>query len=405
MRHNVRLELARMEDEKNILEVGLLHRLMVLFQRPVAWPAPAVLAFTALLAAAVGALWYLAGAPAGIALPAAAIAFLFGAADALLLWHLPRRRISFGPWKAQVVVLAVPRTGAGLALVLLAPWLGWGSLLAVLFLGQLLGLALLYWGAAVEPRRLSMTELQLTLPGLPPNKPPVRLLHISDVHLERHTDREEALLSLVRRARPDLIVLTGDYLNLSYNEDPTTLAQIRRFVQRLQAPSGVYATLGSPPVDLRQSVLPAFEGLPVCLLRDEWTVVDAGQGRRLVLMGLDCSHHLDVDGERLARVARAAPNGVPRVLLYHSPELMPQASGHGVDLYLCGHTHGGQVRLPLIGPILTSSQLGRRYVMGHYRNGRTHLYVSRGVGLEGLSAPRVRFLSPPEITLVTLHPE
>ncbi len=72
---------------------------------------------------------------------------------------------------------------------------------------------------------------------------------------------------------------------------------------------------------------------------------------------------------------------------------------------LCGHTHGGQVRLPLIGPILTSSQLGRRYVMGLYEEGGTRLYNSRGVGLEGLSAPRVRFLAPPEMTLVEIWPE
>jgi hypothetical protein len=83
---------------------------------------------------------------------------------------------------------------------------------------------------------------------------------------------------------------------------------------------------------------------------------------------------------------------------------MPQAVELGIDLYLCGHTHGGQVRLPVIGPLLTSSHLGREYVMGHYQVGQTHLYVSRGVGLEGLSAPRVRLLAPPEITLLTLLP-
>ena len=113
---------------------------------------------------------------------------------------------------------------------------------------------------------------------------------------------------------------------------------------------------------------------------------------------------MEEDGRRLGRLVEQAPNGVPRVLLYHSPELMPQAAGHGLDLYLCGHTHGGQVRVPGYGALITSSQLGREYVMGHYRRGTTNLYVSRGVGLEGLSAPRVRFLAPPEITLVTLHP-
>ncbi len=60
------------------------------------------------------------------------------------------------------------------------------------------------------------------------------------------------------------------------------------------------------------------------------------------------------------------------------------------------------MRLPLIGPLLTASKLGRRYVMGHYREGRTHLYVSRGVGFEGLSAPRVRLLCRPEVALLTL---
>ena len=82
---------------------------------------------------------------------------------------------------------------------------------------------------------------------------------------------------------------------------------------------------------------------------------------------------------------------------------MPEAAGHEIDLYLCGHTHGGQVRLPIIGAVLTSSQLGKRYEMGLYQGGRTHMYVSRGIGLEGLSAPRVRFLAPPEITLVTVQ--
>jgi predicted MPP superfamily phosphohydrolase len=156
---------------------------------------------------------------------------------------------------------------------------------------------------------------------------------------------------------------------------------------------------------LRHEIVPLLASVPLRLLRDEWTTVDVGDGAKLVIMGLDCTHHLHEDGEQLARVADTAPNGAPRLLLYHSPELMPQASSHNIDLYLCGHTHGGQVRLPFIGPLLTSSQLGRRYVMGHYRRGDTHLYVSRGIGLEGLSAPRVRLLSPPEITLVTLLPQ
>jgi predicted MPP superfamily phosphohydrolase len=150
-------------------------------------------------------------------------------------------------------------------------------------------------------------------------------------------------------------------------------------------------------------VVPIFDNLPVKLLRADNERVRLGNGRSLTLIGMDCTHNLRFDSARLEKLAESAPKDVPQVLLYHSPELMPEASNLGIDLYLCGHTHGGQVRLPLIGPLLTSSQLGRRFVMGIYRIGQTHLYVSRGVGLEGLSAPRVRFKAPPEITLVTLH--
>jgi predicted MPP superfamily phosphohydrolase len=90
------------------------------------------------------------------------------------------------------------------------------------------------------------------------------------------------------------------------------------------------------------------------------------------------------------------------VLLHHTPDLMPQAVSLGVDLYLAGHTHGGQWRLPGFGAILTSSRYGKRYEAGHYHEAGTHLYVSRGVGMEGFGAPRARIFCPPEVVSITL---
>jgi predicted MPP superfamily phosphohydrolase len=269
---------------------------------------------------------------------------------------------------------------------------------------QLLGTAVLVWGAMIEPTRLTMTRLRLTTDRLMPGTPPIRILHITDLHVERLTQRESDILRFMEQAQPDLIVVTGDFVNLSYNQDRETYRQVRQFLSQLVAPYGVYATLGTPPVDLREWVAPLFDGLPITLMRESWKKIDLGRGRQVVLMGMDCTHDIPTDAGRLKRLMLTAPKDAPQVLLYHSPELMPQATGHEIDLYVCGHTHGGQVRLPIVGPLLTSSQLGRQYVMGLYRNGRTCLYVSRGVGLEGLSAPRVRFMAPPEITLVTLRP-
>jgi uncharacterized protein len=391
-------------QEKNRLEFSLLHRAMEFYCHPASWPSQWLGAAALSLAVLVAAVWRRAGRLRRVATAAGLIHLVFLLADALLLRQLPRWRISHGPWKAQSAVLATPRTAAALFLPLLSGLFGATGTLALHAGLQSLGTVLLYWGAVVEPRRLGLTEMELTLPGLPTGAEPVRLLHISDVHMERPTQREEELLALVEATRPDLIVITGDFLNLSYNRDGHAVELVQHLLRRLQAPFGVYATLGSPPVDLREVVTPLFDGVPTCLLRDEWVTADLGGGRLIHLLGIDCTHHRQQDAARLAALAPHAPPGGVHLLLYHSPELMPEARGYDLDLYLCGHTHGGQVRLPFIGPVVTSSQLGRRYVMGHYEEAGTHLYVSRGVGLEGLSAPRVRFLSPPEVTLFTLRP-
>jgi predicted MPP superfamily phosphohydrolase len=92
------------------------------------------------------------------------------------------------------------------------------------------------------------------------------------------------------------------------------------------------------------------------------------------------------------------------LLIYHNPDQAYVASDLGVDLYLTGHTHGGQVRLPLYGALLTSSQFGKTFEQGSYSLGKMALYVNRGVGMEGSFAPRVRFLAPPEIAVIDLIP-
>jgi predicted MPP superfamily phosphohydrolase len=390
--------------EKTGLEFSLLHRTMEFFHHPATWPAHLVALAALTLVALVTAVWRRVGRLRRVARVAGLVHLAFLVADAHILRQLPRRRISYGPWKAQGAALAVPRTAAALLLPLCAGIFGATGTLAAHVGLQALGSLLLTWGALVEPRRLALTTMELALTSLPAGSPPVRLLHVSDIHMERPGRREEELVGLAEATRPDLIVITGDYLNLSFNRDAVAVESVRRLLRRLHAPFGVYAVLGSPPVDLREVVVPLFDGLPTRLLRDEWVTADLGHGRSVHILGLDCNHELEIDGKRLAELAAPGPQGGVRLLLYHSPEMMPQAREHGFDLYLCGHTHGGQVRLPIYGAVLTSSRLGKRYVMGHYAEEGTHLYVSRGVGFEGLSAPRVRFLSPPEITLFTLRP-
>jgi len=393
----------KLEQPENILVKSRFHRLLLLFHLPSDWPLWKVISVIILILLPVVVCWWVfsgRGRVAGAAVLIMATFFLF---DALLFYSLPKRGISYGPWQAQLIILAAPRAFVALVISFFVPLVGatWGLLL--LFVIQLTGTAALIYGTLIEPFRLGTTFLDIVVDNLPPGSEPIRILHLSDIHLERITRREKSLQQLAKDTKPDLILMTGDYLNLSFVHDPEAHRELHDLLADFSAPYGVYASLGSPTVDEREFIPDFFDDLPIQLLLDEWTELDLGEDRGLVLMGVDCSHHLPTDRGRLDDLVAGAPNTVPRVLLHHAPDLMPEAGGHGIDLYLCGHTHGGQVRLPIFGAILTSSQYGKKYEMGLYASGRTRMYVSRGIGLEGLSAPRIRFLAPPEITLVTLH--
>ena len=392
------------EPTLDILEEGWLHKTMLAFDSVSRLPAILVVGLIFLLSGLAGAVWWLFTADRSMAQLIAMLLALFMAADMTLLISLPQQKISYGSWKAQLFVLALPRIGVSLALALLSFWLSGNWALWLFLAVQIAGTAAFVRGFIIEPFKLKLISIMTFTDRLPFGTKPIRVLHITDLHVERLTEREEKVLQLAYEAKPDLIVISGDYVNLSYNRDPKTLKQVRQLLRQLSAPYGVFATLGSPPVDLRETVVPIFAGLDITLLRHDWRQVKMGNGRSLTVLGMDCSHDLPIDADQLAQLVHAAPKDAPQLLVYHSPELMPEAALHDIDLYVCGHTHGGQVRLPFVGPLLTSSQLGRRFVMGLYRIGRTTLYVSRGIGLEGLSAPRVRFMCPPEMTLITIMP-
>ena len=214
------------------------------------------------------------------------------------------------------------------------------------------------------------------------------------------SSRERALVPKVEALAPDLLVLTGDYLNLSYVEDKRSQSEARDLLKDLceAARCPVFAVTGSPPVDLAGIVPQVFDGLPITWLVDQIAGVHIGD-HVLRIVGLGCTRERSRDAPRLRQLVSTTTTDRFTLLLYHSPDLMPEASELGIDLYLCGHTHGGQVRLPLFGALITSSDFWKRYEMGRYERDGTTMYVSRGLGMEGMGAPRARFLSPPEVVV------
>lgn len=351
----------------------------------------------------------------GLRLAAAAVSLTVILVDGLALALLPRMQRSFGPVTPPLLALACVRT----ALTFVAGLL-WASQLSLVILTgiQLAIAAASVYATWIEPFRIGVTRADLRSPKLNAEAP-LRLLHITDLHVERITRRERRLLDLVERLDPDIVVLTGDYLNLSSVRDPQAQEEARALLSGLcdRARGPVYAVTGSPPVDLAEVVPSVFEDLPITWLLDEIVELNIN-GHVVRLAGLRClgvtSHSAPTtygsswsgdrsgDSSRLRRLLQGRCEETFTLLLYHSPDLMPEALELGVDLYLCGHTHGGQIRLPLFGALVTSSDFWKRYEMGRYEENGTTLYVSRGLGMEGVGAPRARFLAPPEIVLWTL---
>ncbi len=355
----------------------------------------------------------------------AAVGLCLGAAiigDGVSLAMLPRKGRSFGPVTPPLLALALLRAalafGLGMAGARTDAGAGLATAPTAVPLAVLTGIlqagitVIQLYATWVEPFRLTVTSLEIASPKLQ-NGEPLRVLHLSDIHFEGWTPRERQLLETVRALSPDLIFLTGDYLNLSSVDNGPARQGVRDLLAKLAAVAPTWAVIGSPPVDRPDIVPQIFAGLPITWLVDEVAEVEV-KGHYLRLIGIRCTADHRRDGERMRRLMESAlshpthddahEGGAERfqILLYHSPDLFPVAAEMGIDLHLAGHTHGGQLRLPLFGALVTSSAFWKRYEAGLYRNGRSTLYVSRGIGVEGKGAPRARFLAPPEIVLLQI---
>lgn len=272
-------------------------------------------------------------------------------------------------------------------------------------------------GLYIEPFNLQTTHLVVTssasAPGIlkasivpgqesPPifSNTPLRIVHLSDIHVERITHRERELIERVNQLQPDLILMTGDYLNIDYAHDPQTQKDGRAVLSQLSAPYGVYAIPGSPPVDTPDALQAVFDGLKITLLQDEVRPLEIKK-QKIYLVGVSLRRGRQ-DSETMRSLMETIPQEAYTILLYHTPDLAEAAARTGIDLYLAGHTHGGQIRLPWYGALVTSSAYGKRFEAGLYHIDQTSLYVSRGIGMEGLRLPRARFLCPPEIIVIDI---
>lgn len=221
-----------------------------------------------------------------------------------------------------------------------------------------------------------------------------RLLHLSDLHLDGVPGLTDRLVELLSSLEVDLCVMTGDYRFEVFGPCDAVYAQMEQLLPSIRSRLGVFGILGNH--DFLEEA-EAMRTMGVKMLVNEATQISV-RGQSLCIVGLDDPHYYGCDD--LTAATRDVPGSMFKILLVHSPEMIAEADRAGVRLYLCGHTHAGQIRLPGVGPIITHANCRRKYTAGLWGHGSLTGYTSAGAGSSLLP---VRYMCPPEVTVFTLN--
>ena len=252
------------------------------------------------------------------------------------------------------------------------------------------------WSAYRLP---AITRRTLIFPDLPAGLDRLTVLHLSDLHAGIHLeeDRMQEIVVLSNALGPDLIVQTGDMIDISPSYIPAYVHAFRD----LHAPLGVVTVLGNHDrYTGEEAVVRGCRDAGQVFVKNGCHVVER-EGASLALLGIDDPRSWKFDdpqAEDVDAALRGAPAEAFKLLLAHRPGAWDSAVPRGIPLTLAGHIHGGQLYVPVVG--WSPGRWITKYVMGHFQRGESQLYVSRGIGVVGVP---IRVLAPPEIALFELR--
>ncbi|MBF0311043.1 MAG: metallophosphoesterase family protein [Magnetococcales bacterium] len=259
---------------------------------------------------------------------------------------------------------------------------------------------ILLWAGLVEPRWIVLRQLNAHLKNWPQDRTRVAILsdfHIGSIHMD--TERLDRLVARVNREQPDLVLFLGDF---TYSgdvraNDPARMEEIATILGHMEAPLGRYAVLGNADARFEPSRLTeALLGHGIHPLKNENRRIQVNSGA-FHLAGVN---HPFTGGADLNRSLAGITPGQPVLLMTHDPEMIKHLNRENL-FALAGHTHGGQVRLPGMPALVMASDLPRSWAWGLIRHHAQWLFVTAGLGTEGVP---LRFLRFPEWVLMTISP-
>lgn len=258
------------------------------------------------------------------------------------------------------------------------------------------------YASFVEPFRVQFEQTTVALKRERKVDDAIRIGVLADIQTSEVGPHQHQWIDRLMAASPDLIVIPGDLLQAGPGGYEEQAPKMRALLAKLHAPGGVFFVPGD--CEWRDGGREIIQGLPIVHLNNE-IARTAVRGTQITLCGLELLCWSPAARAAIDALEKEAGNDDVRILLSHRPDAVFELSADSrVDLVISGHTHGGQVQFPLIGPLLTLSDVPNSVAAGglHQVSGCS-IYVSRGLGWEGGQAPRLRLLCPPEISLLTLR--
>jgi predicted MPP superfamily phosphohydrolase len=267
--------------------------------------------------------------------------------------------------------------------------------------GAMLVLVLAIWAFWIEPARLTVHREQLVVPTWPHGASGIRIAILTDLHIgSPHTDlaKLRTIVDRTNAEHPDLICVLGDLVIQGVVGGRfVTPEAMTTDLARLRAPMGVVAVLGNHDGWLdAPRVAAALRSANIRVLQNTAMTVHIPRAADTTVIRIAGIRDMWTDKYDITHAL--APTGMAELLLTHNPDVFPHVPA-AVRLVLAGHTHGGQVNFPFIGPPIVPSRYGQRYAAGHVVEQGRHLYVATGIGTSILP---VRFRVPPAITLLTV---
>lgn len=269
-----------------------------------------------------------------------------------------------------------------------------------------------------------MTEYEIFIPRASFNE--ISILHLSDFHLDGENLKiEKALREKAANKKYDFIFITGDLI-----DDDRGIAPLIKYLSLLESRYGLFCVWGNhdkfelkfrhiftcnhktkasdlPARDLRK-LTEKLLGLNIRILLNEIEAVDVGDDR-VFIFGVDNWFGIDrlqnwqkyeAKIIELKETLHSLPGNSCKILLTHVPDVVEIFSECGIDIIFSGHTHGGQIRIPFVGPLVAWSRFQRKYSRGIYKYNRSYLHVSPGLGVSRCTP--FRFMCPPEITVIKI---